>query len=84
MGWEDIIKKRKSKNIRAHNDNILSQMRFFEEHLKDANERLSIQGTSKMLSTYGRERQMKQIKYLKRKIQYLENRLEELRDRLRF
>tara|TARA_R100000734_G_C3298687_1_gene89572 strand:- start:538 stop:789 length:252 start_codon:yes stop_codon:yes gene_type:complete len=83
MSWEDTIKKRKSKRVIAHNKNISDKILFYENLLKDKRETLSIQGTSKMLSAFGREYQMKRIKRIQREIKRIENKLDELKDKLK-
>ena len=83
MSWKDSIKKRRSKRVIENNKRISDEIQFLEDLLKHKREMLSIQGTSKMLSSFGREYQMKNVKRLQSEIKKIENKIKSLTQKLR-
>ena len=87
MSWEKIIKRGKShgrrKRIADHNRSILTMLRTLEDEAETLRIDLSIQGTSRMIETYGFENQMDTVKEMQRTLSKIEDTINDKKKELK-
>jgi len=87
MTWEKVIKRGKSygrrQKIANHNRSILGLLRTLENEAETLRMDLSIQGTSRMIETYGFENQMDTIKEMQRTLSKIEDSINDTKKELK-